>query len=181
MDGLDEDMVRRAAAGVPDALSSVYSILSPKVVGYLRARGSEDPEGLTNDVFLQVIPKLRGLKGGVEGLRTFVFSVAHARVVDEHRRRARRPRMSTYDADTDLRRSQSAEGEFLETGTAHLDHALSCLGEDQRTVLLMRTVADLSLEETANALGKSTGAVKQLQRRALVAMREMYLRGEVAT
>ncbi len=48
---------------------------------------------------------------------------------------------------------------------------LDQLPADQRDVLLMRVVADLGVEETATALGKSPGAVKQLQRRALLTLR----------
>ena len=43
----------------------IYSILSPVVLGYLRAKGTDDPEGATSDVFLSVLPRLRELRGGV--------------------------------------------------------------------------------------------------------------------
>jgi RNA polymerase sigma-70 factor (ECF subfamily) len=49
---------------------------------------------------------------------------------------------------------------------------LAKLGDEQKTVILLRILGDLSLEETARVVGKSVGAVKQLQRRGLLALRE---------
>ncbi|MDX5318371.1 MAG: sigma-70 family RNA polymerase sigma factor, partial [Actinomycetes bacterium] len=89
MTGLTDAVVDAAGRGDRDAVETVYRTLAPRVLGYLRARGAEDPEGLTNEVFIAVVPRLATVKGGAAGLRTLVFSVAHARAVDEHRRRSR--------------------------------------------------------------------------------------------
>lgn len=181
MADVSDDVARAACLGNRDALSHVYESLAPKVLGYLRAHGVEDPDGLTNEVFLQVIPRLSRLTGGSAGLRTFVFSVAHARVVDEVRRRARRPRESPYEVDDDQRTGPSAETEAL----AHADapqvvSLLARLSEEQRNVVALRILGDLGVEETARILDRSTGSVKQLQRRALLTMRTLMEREEVA-
>jgi len=47
---------------------------------------------------------------------------------------------------------------------------LEILTDDQRSVLLLRVLADLSVEEVARLLGKRPGAVKTLQRRALASL-----------
>ncbi len=57
-----------------------------------------------------------------------------------------------------------APGEVLEL--------LDVLGEDQKEVLTLRIIADLTVEQVAEIMGKSAGAVKQLQRRALDRLRE---------
>jgi RNA polymerase sigma-70 factor (ECF subfamily) len=49
---------------------------------------------------------------------------------------------------------------------------LSLLSEDHREVLLLRVLADMPLERVATVMGKSVGAVKQLQRRALLALKD---------
>jgi RNA polymerase sigma factor (sigma-70 family) len=178
---LTDEVVLAAAGGDTDALAVVYTALAPKVLGYLRARGAEDPEGLTNEVFLHVLRRLGGLVGGAAGLRTFVFSVAHARLVDDVRRRARRPLESAYRADLDHRLEESAEQVVLTgIGGAQLTEVLDQLGEDQRSVITLRVLGDLSIEQTAEVLGKTPGAVKQLQRRGLLALRSLLERGEVA-
>jgi RNA polymerase sigma-70 factor (ECF subfamily) len=178
---LKEDVVAAAVSGEPGALTVVYEELAPKVQAYLRARGAEDPEGLTNEVFLHVLRRLGGLVGGADGLRTFVFSVAHARAVDDLRRRARRPVDAPYDPELDDRREPSAEAAVLAgERLGHLASALDSLSEDQRSVITLRVLGDLSLEQTAAVLGRSVGSVKQLQRRGLLALRALVRSGEVS-
>ncbi|HSV39826.1 MAG TPA: RNA polymerase sigma factor [Nocardioidaceae bacterium] len=174
---LTESTVADAKSGSTDAVSLVYRVLAPKVLGYLRSRGAEDPEGLTNEVFLAVIPRLTALEGGVAGLRTLVFSVAHARYVDETRRRTRRPVQTAYEQEYDERTTPSAEATAIEqTGSGRMMHWLGQLGEEQRSVIGLRILGDLSLEQTAQVLGKSTGAIKQLQRRGLENLRQLVER-----
>ncbi len=98
-----------AIGGDSDALERIYVELAPQVRGYLAVRGADDPDGLTNEVFIQVIRRISSTRGGWEGLRTLVFSVAHARLVDEHRARERRPGQQPFDAQDDHRTVDSAE------------------------------------------------------------------------
>lgn len=171
---LSDELVRRASAGEQPAFADVYDVLSPKVLGYLRARGVEDPEGLTSEVFLAVYPRLATLHGGADGLRTLVFSVAHARAVDDVRRRARRPRSAPYEPEHDDRHVESAEQHAVRSLEAERAVALMArLGEDQRVVVQLRVVAELTLEQTAEVTGKTVAAVKQLQRRGLLRLREL--------
>lgn len=174
MAGLDDTAVEAAAADHTLDVESVYRQFAPQVLGYLRARGADDPEGLVDEVFLAVIPRLADVSGGQPGLRTLVFSIAHARAVDEHRRRARRPAQTTYEPELDPRIEESAETAALaRLGGATVDQLLGELGEDQRAVIMLRVIADLSLEQTAEVVGRSVGAVKQLQRRGLLRLREL--------
>ena len=130
---------------------------------------------------MQVITKLGGLRGGPAELQTFVFSVAHARAVDEIRRRARRPASSPYEPEHDPRAVLSAESAALSAENGpNVQEALAQLSEEQRAVIMLRVLGDLTLEQTAEVVGKSTGAVKQLQRRALLELRSCVERGEVA-
>ena len=65
------------------------------------------------------------------------------------------------------------EGEALDRlATDDLRRALEVLTEDQRDVLSLRVIGNLTLEETAEVMGKQVGAVKALQRRGLIALRE---------
>ncbi|GAC1370888.1 MAG: hypothetical protein NVSMB43_06430 [Pseudarthrobacter sp.] len=156
----------------PDALFvDAYREYSPGVCGYLRTRGVEDPEAVTQDVFLALYPQLGDLRGGPAGLRTLIFTIAHARAVDSHRRRARTPVSIEYDPAWDPRLTGSAEDHALDTMT--LGHTLlDSLPEDYREVLALRIIAELSLETTARIMNKTPGAIKQLQRRALARLKE---------
>jgi len=175
-----DDVVQAAASGDPQAFRQLYDHLAPRVLRYLGARGVEDPEGLTSEVFLGVYPRLPDLRGGASGLRTLVFSVAHARVVDDTRRQARRPAGRSYDPAHDDRTSASAEQVVVESLEAERAMALmGRLNEDQRTVVALRIIGDLTLEQTAEVTGKTVASVKQLQRRGLVRLRELMVEQEV--
>jgi RNA polymerase sigma-70 factor (ECF subfamily) len=171
-DAVLDDVLPAAQAGEAWALRRVYEQLAPAVHGYLRARGAEDPEDLTSEVFVTVFPRLASVTGGWAGLRTFTFSVAHARLVDDLRRRSRRQPTKEYDVTADPRVTPSAEEEALVGLQGERVLALlHTLGPDQRDVLAMRILGDLTVEQVATALGRSEGAVKQLQRRGLLSLR----------
>lgn len=171
---ITEELLAAARAGDGAALTEIWRELAPTVSGYLTARGVPDAEGLTSEVFLAVLPRIGELTGGVAGLRTFVFSVAHARMVDDTRRRARQPTFVELDQLLHDSPTESAEREALDrVGTARVHDLLSRLSPDHREVLALRIVADLSLEQVASVMHRSTGSVKQLQRRALVAVRAL--------
>jgi RNA polymerase sigma-70 factor (ECF subfamily) len=57
--------------------------------------------------------------------------------------------------------------------SANVQAMLGTLQQDQQEVLALRIVADLSLETTAEIMGKTPGAIKQLQRRALCRLRKL--------
>ena len=161
-----------AALGEAWALRLLYDTLAPKVVGYLRGRGASEPEDLASDVFLTVFGRLASVTGGGAGLSTFTFSVAHARLVDDFRRRSRSPVTVEFDPRIDAGATASAEDVAAENlGNAAVLALLDRLPDSQREVLLLRVVADLTVEQVAAAIGRSEGAVKQLQRRALEALR----------
>jgi RNA polymerase sigma-70 factor (ECF subfamily) len=171
---LTEDVVAAARKGDGPAFRAIYQELSPIVLGYLRSHGVRDPEAVTSDVFVSVLQYADRLVGGVTGLRTFVMSIAHARYVDEARRRRRQPHAFEYDAAIDPRITGSAEDEALASaGTAGILTLLRSLPNDQREVLALRFVADLAIDDVATVIGRSPGAVKQLQRRGLLALRRM--------
>jgi RNA polymerase sigma-70 factor (ECF subfamily) len=110
-----------------------------------------------------------------------VFVIAHRRLIDARRASDRRPKRSEKD-DLD---NQATEGGNVEDDAVRNLEAewvtgiLEYLTDEQREVLSLRVVADLSLAETARVMDKTTGAVKALQRRALIAARNHIERGGV--
>jgi len=157
-----------------ERFSAAYRQLSPRVLGYLRLHGVDDPESVTQDVFLALYPRLPAVIGGEDGVRTLTFSIAHARIVDHHRARGRMPALVPFEPDSDPRQVVSAEEVHAAmVGDQNTLALLRRLGDDQRQALTLRVVAELSLEETAQIMGRSVGSVKQLQRRALEALRSI--------
>lgn len=140
--------------------SLVYRAYASQVLGYLTARGVEDPEAAMQEVFLAVLPRLDSVQGGVAGLRTLLFSVAHARMVDDHRRQSRAPVKLPFEPDLDRREDFSAETEVLERiALQEVLGLLDGLADDQREALSLRLVAGLTVEQSAEAMGKSAGAI----------------------
>lgn len=173
-------MVRNGGSNSDQRLlfTVAYRQHAATVTGYLRSQGLSDPEAVTQDVFLALFPRLAEISGGAEGLRALIFSIAHARVVDHHRRRRTAPSVSEYDPERDLRTTHSAEDIAL-ASHSNVQVLLQSLPDDYREVLALRIIADLSLEGTAQIMGKTPGAVKQLQRRALTALRtELIMKAE---
>jgi RNA polymerase sigma factor (sigma-70 family) len=169
-----------ARQGAAWAWTDVYRDLAPQVLGYLRASGAGDPEDLTGEVFLAVVRDIARFDGGEAQFRSWVFVIAHHRLLDERRRRNRRPEtLVAVDPATDNRPGGNVEHEALDSlGVDNVRRIIERCVPDQREVLLLRIIAELSLAEVARVLGKTVGAVKALQHRGIAAVaREMSREG----
>jgi len=119
---------------------------------------------------------LSDFEGSEQQFRSWVFTIAHRRLQDERRRVARRPHLAAMTGDVVVP-GGDVEQEALELlGHDWVMRVSEQLSADQRTVLLLRTVADLTAEEVAKITGKTVGAVRALQRRALEAIRKKLAR-----
>jgi RNA polymerase sigma-70 factor (ECF subfamily) len=132
------------------------------VYAYLRGRHVDDPENLLGEVFLHVTRSLPQFEGDDEELRRWVFAIARNRVIDHRRRVARRPIEVAEVPDG----SGGQVDEHL-LSDSELMAAVGELTEDQREVIALRFIADLPLEIVADMTGRTVGAVKAMQHRAL--------------
>lgn len=139
----------------------MYEWLAPAVLGYFRAQRMRDPEGLTGDVFVAVTEKLPSFRGSDAALRRWVFTIAHHRRVDEIRRSTRSPEELREEVPA---QSSTDEHDLVDPA---LIGALDLLTDDQREVVVLRFVADLSIQEVAQLTDRSKGSVKMLQARGL--------------
>jgi RNA polymerase sigma-70 factor (ECF subfamily) len=144
------------------------------VVSYLRGQGANDPEDLASEVFVGVLRGLDRFEGDESAFRSWVLVIAHRRLLDERRRYCRRPADATEPARVigllDLAARGNVEDEALNRlATERVLAALDTLTDDQRTVVLLHTLGDLSLPQIAQILGKRVGAVKSLHHRGLAA------------
>ncbi|MEO6714236.1 MAG: RNA polymerase sigma factor [Mycobacteriales bacterium] len=175
------EVLAAAQSGAPWALQRLYAELSGTVLAYCRTRGAPDPEDVTSEVFLSAFTALRDFTGDEANFRAWLFTIAHRRLVDAYRQQSRRPQTAPYVGDQDARTAPSSEDEALTAlATERVRDMLSDLPPDQRDVLLLRILGDLTIEAIAETLGKSEGAVKALQRRALAALRKRIEREGVS-
>jgi RNA polymerase sigma factor (sigma-70 family) len=167
-----DDVLAAAQAGAGWAFDVLYRNLSPAVTGYLRMHGAAEPDDLASETFLGVFTGLAGFRGDEDALRAWVFTIAHRRLVDDWRRRSRRPQAA--DAADDLSELPGGDVEddaLTRVGADTVRRLCATLPDDQRSVLLLRILGDLTVEQVADAMGRSVGSVKALQRRGLRALR----------
>lgn len=157
---LAPEALRAARAGAGWGFEQAFEALAPEVHGYLRAQRAADPEASTNEAFLEVHRRLAGFDGDEGSFRAWVFVVAHQVLLHE------RARLGDDDA------VGAAPVEPVEPGgDVEMLEALDALTAEQRDVLLLRYVANLTLDQVAEATGRRVSAVKALQRRALDGLR----------
>lgn len=152
--------------------NGLYRNLAPSVTGYLRAQGAAEPEDLTADVFLQAVKAVKRFQGNGAAFRSWIFCIAHNKLVDESRYRRRRPVEPVAEPADEAQLAVDVEDEVL----SHLAEdrvrtLLERLTSDQRDVLLLRILGGLTVDEVARALGKNPPAVKALQRRGLACLK----------
>jgi RNA polymerase sigma factor (sigma-70 family) len=149
-----------AGAWSPTLEGSYHDLAGP-VLGYLRSHRVDQAEDLLGDVFVSVARNLHRFRGNRDDFRRWVFAIAHRRLVD-HIRRWRR---HEHVIATELPHRPSTDR------PAGLDVdlvvALAELTPLQREVVVLRFVADLPLSDVGRIVGRSTGAVKATQARAL--------------
>jgi RNA polymerase sigma-70 factor (ECF subfamily) len=170
-DGRFETILFGARQGETWALEEIFTALSPVVVGYLRLQGCQEPEDVTSEVFVGLLRNLDSFDGDEQGFRSWVFTIAQRRLLDERRRRSRRPDPAPLSEVHDPVAPEDVE--------ASVDHSLEVerirslaadLPPDQRDVVLLRLLGRLTIDDIAQALGKTQGGVKALQRRGFQAL-----------
>ena len=176
-----ESVLGACRVGAEWAWRQVYEELAPTLLRYHRARGASEAEDLVGDTFVRVVRGLPSFEGTEEQFRAWVFQISRRRAIDLGRSARRRPedpappeqlaeRGWIGDAEDDAIRS--IEEERVRT-------ILGGLTEDQRDVLVLRLLADLTVDQVATVIGRSPGAVKALQGRGLERVRREISRGAV--
>lgn len=176
------DVLEQAQAGSERAWEHLYGAFAPPVRAYVAMRGATDPDDLVGETFVQIARNLGRFEGAEPDFRSWLFMIAHNRVIDERRRAGRRPSFPVGDHDELEARVPRGDVETEALDGLGLDRVRSLvrpLTADQRSVLLLRFVADLTLEEIATVLGRPLGAVKQLQRRALRSLKRSLVDADV--
>ena len=167
-----DDVLAAAQAGAAWAFETLYRDLAPAVTGYLRLHGAAEPDDLASETFIGVFTGLAGFRGDEAGLRGWVFTIAHRRLLDDWRRRSRRPQLAPELPEPVDDVGGDVEDDVLaRLGTAVGSRLCGTLPADQRSVLLLRILGDLTVEQVAGVMGRSVASVKALQRRGLRALR----------
>lgn len=174
-------VVASARTGDGQAFAQLYESMNRRVFAFVSYRGAIDPEGMVNDVFLKVFTKLDTFDGNEIQFMAWVFKIARNTLIDESRSRSRRVDETSLPDSHEFRHALGdVETEACEQmSTDEVLQNLDVLTPEQRDILVMRVVSDLTIEAIAEILGKRVGAVKAMQRRALRSLAKNF-NGEAA-
>lgn len=171
-----DEILRAAQGGDGSAFEELFARVARPLVVFAHARGAEDPEGLANEVLLRAFRGIARFSGTEAQFRAWVFAIARNALADERRRQRRRPE-TTATPPSEMADHAAPDDPVPLVVDERVRELLAHLSPDQRDVLLLRVVADLSVADTAAAMGRSEGAVRLLQHRALTRLRRLLARG----
>ena len=172
--------VRRARGGDAKAFGLLYDEYSGRVYAFIRSRveSTHDAEDVTATVFLKAWEAIRSYDERGLPFSAWLFRIARNAIVDEYRRTTRRP----APTDEPIEAGEPVEGPeaavVAAADAARVRAAVGALTEEQAAVIALRFWWDMSLKETAEAIGKNENAVKALQHRAVRALARALEEGD---
>ena len=168
-------LARQAANSDVSAFADLYRLYSPQVLRYVSARitGPQEAEDLANTVFEKAFAAIGRYEPSPAQFSTWLYTIAQNAVIDYYRKR-RLPQVDDAEAAlfavTDP--GEGPEGSLLAGERRQIVYqAVMALTPEQRTVIGCRFYFNLPVHDVAAMLGKSEGAVKALQFRALDRLR----------
>jgi RNA polymerase sigma-70 factor (ECF subfamily) len=167
--------IESARNGDADSFGLIYEQYADIVFRFIYSQVShyQDAEDLTEEVFLRIWRALDNYEHKGVPFIAYIFRIARNAVIDHYRQAARSRDQIPYEEElighTKYEPEQQAT---LNNAQKEIRARLKELREDYRNVLVLRFFSGLTTEETAQALGKSPGAVRVLQHRALAALRK---------
>lgn len=171
----EDRLLAQARQGDRDALMRIYESYFSPIYNFIRLRVDDraQAEDLASEVFVKLVESLRGRNAPQHSLRGWLFRVARNQLNDHygHRRNVSTEALEEWvpaSADTD------PEVQFIQTiSVERARRALRMLAPDQQEVLILRFGQNLSLQETADIMGRNLAAIKSLQFRATATLRQV--------
>ena len=171
-----EDIVKQAQAGDQAAFADLYEMYYDPIYRYVSFKcGNQiEAEDLSGEVFVKMIESIHTFKFKGFPFSSWLYRIAHNIVVDNFRRKGRRPTVpldnavnAASDAHSDLERLAEISLTIREVIAA-----MENLTDLQKEVVTLRFAAGLSIAETANAVGRKENAVKALQHAGIKKLRD---------
>ncbi|MBN1193208.1 MAG: sigma-70 family RNA polymerase sigma factor [Coriobacteriia bacterium] len=162
-------IVSKARNGDANAFERLYDEYADRVYAFVRSRtaSSHDAEDVTATVFLKAWKAIGTYDERGIPFSAWLFRIARNAIVDEHRRSEHRPLPVEDTGGEDEAVSGPEEAVLAAAGSQKVRSAIRTLTEEQASVIALRFWWDLSLKETAEAMGRNENAVKALQHRAI--------------
>ncbi|MCS7207010.1 MAG: sigma-70 family RNA polymerase sigma factor [Dehalococcoidia bacterium] len=170
-----DSLVAQAQKGDTQAFAQVYEELFDRVLRYMLLRVGEqaEAEDLTQEVFTRVWENLPRYQQRGMPFAAWVFRIARNLVTDRYRRSATAEHLPLDAVFGLASTADPAEDALITLDAQRLHKALAQLTDLQRQVLLLRFGAGMSIQETAQVLQKSEGAIKALQHAGVENLRKL--------
>lgn len=158
-----------AQDGSEAAFSVLWRDVNPALLRYLRVAAPGAAEDVAAETWVQVVRGLSSFQGDEPAWRSWLFTTARRRAIDEGRRRSRHPVASLAELPgAQEPRTEDAAGLAMENlATAAAIAAVASLPPLQAEVILLRVLAGLDTEALARIVGRSPGAVRVAAHRGL--------------
>lgn len=152
------------------AIGQLVKEYYPSVLRFLsyRARNREDGEDLTSEVFVRMVGSIKNQTGNFPA---WLFKIARNLLIDYYRKMDRQKSSSLDEMEEDSI-AVSTEDHREGFSAEEIKHMLKVLTESQAEAISLRFLSGHSLEETAQIMNRSVGAVKVLQFRAVAGLKE---------
>jgi RNA polymerase sigma-70 factor (ECF subfamily) len=163
-------LVELARGGDSEAFGLLYDHYQPSVYRFLyyRTRSVTLAEDLTSETFFRALRSMNNFRWQGRDFGAWLMTIARNLTADHYKAGRTRLELTTEDMSLHDDATDGPEDAVLEGITNELLlSALSELATEQRECIIMRFLQGMSIAETALALGRSEGAVKQLQLRGV--------------
>jgi RNA polymerase sigma-70 factor, ECF subfamily len=167
-------LVARAQEGERDALEELYLLHFDRIYSYLHVTvgNKHDAEDLTTQTFLKMLESIGKFRWQTAPFSAWLFRIAHNLSMD-HFRASRRWQPEEEVPEPPVDESTSAEmGALQSIGRKSMLDLIGDLSGEQQQVLTLKFVFNFSNGEVATILGKTEGAIKSLQHRALASLQK---------
>ena len=181
----NEDMlIEKARQGDRDALNTLVAQHWHPLYRFISHKTGqpEDAQELTQESFFRTFRALPSYRQGEASFKTYLHHIALNLIRDYWRKQGRTPHFLELADETILAENTPTpeQAVLLSEQRETLRQIMTQLPADQRQTVELRIIAGLPVREVALALGKSEGAVKMLQQRALKSLKELLAGREMS-
>lgn len=177
---VEDELLTAALTGDRDAVLRIYELYFTPVYQFIRLRVGDAlvAEDLAADVFVQLVTALRGASPPRTSLRGWLFRVARNLLAAHYRAPRTETELDEWlpGLDDDDPAAQVIDGLTAASTADQVRAALAGLPAEQQEVIVLRFGQQLDLHTTAQIMGKSVNAIKQLQFRAVAGLRRALSR-----
>lgn len=177
----EQQLIEEAKSGNASAFGVLYDQYMPQIYRFVLLRiggGREEAEDLTREVFVNAWQNMPTYSERGFPLSSWLYQIARNRIIDHFRTKKSSVPLDECIATEELEEELGPDVDAT-LALERVQEAIAKLGEEQQTVLIMRFVEDRPTAEVAKVLGKTEGAIRLVQHRALRELRNMLITTEV--